>query len=65
MTDGAVGNHWQAVSQHLTVLEEAGLLHTRREGRYKFHHLDTTPLRAIVDRWPIPTPDRDREEQTQ
>jgi DNA-binding transcriptional ArsR family regulator len=42
----------QAISQHLDVLEEAGLLITRREGRYKFHELDTTPLRAIADRWP-------------
>jgi DNA-binding transcriptional ArsR family regulator len=43
----------QAISQHLAVLEEAGLVRTRREGRYKFHHLDTTPLRSIVERWPI------------
>ncbi len=43
----------QAISQHLTVLEEAGLVHTRRQGRYKFHHLDTSPLRSIAERWPI------------
>lgn len=43
----------QAVSQHLAVLEEAGLVTTRREGRYKFHHLDTTPLRSVLERWPI------------
>ncbi|KXK62293.1 ArsR family transcriptional regulator [Micromonospora rosaria] len=43
----------QAISQHLAVLEQAGLVHTRRQGRYKFHHLDTSPLRSIVDRWPI------------
>ncbi|MCO1655293.1 ArsR/SmtB family transcription factor [Pseudonocardia humida] len=43
----------QAISQHLAVLEEAGLVTTRREGRYKFHHLDTSPLRSIVERWPI------------
>ncbi len=42
----------QAISQHLTVLEEAGLVHTRRQGRYKFHHLDTSPLRSIAERWP-------------
>jgi DNA-binding transcriptional ArsR family regulator len=42
----------QAISQHLDVLEEAGLLSTTREGRYKFHHIDTTPLRAIAERWP-------------
>lgn len=43
----------QAISQHLAVLEDAGLVHTRRQGRYKFHHLDTGPLRSIVERWPI------------
>ena len=41
----------QAVSQHLAVLEEAGLVRTRREGRFKFHDLDTSPLRTITDRW--------------
>jgi DNA-binding transcriptional ArsR family regulator len=41
----------QAISQHLDVLEAAGLVHTRREGRYKFHDLDTTPLRGISERW--------------
>lgn len=48
-----LGSSRQAISQHLDVLEEAGLVATRREGRYKFHHLDTSPLRAIVERWPI------------
>jgi DNA-binding transcriptional ArsR family regulator len=43
----------QAVSQHLDVLEEAGLVRVRREGRYKFHDLDTSPLRTITDRWQI------------
>ncbi|WP_344920055.1 metalloregulator ArsR/SmtB family transcription factor [Streptosporangium oxazolinicum] len=43
----------QAISQHLAVLEQAGLVHTRRQGRYKFHHIDTSPLRSIVERWPI------------
>lgn len=43
----------QAISQHLDVLEEAGLVVTRRESRYKFHRIDTSPLRAIVERWPI------------
>jgi DNA-binding transcriptional ArsR family regulator len=49
----------QAVSQHLDVLEEAGLVRTRREGRYKFHDLDTAPLRTIVDRWHLHTDDTD------
>ena len=41
----------QAVSQHLDVLEGAGLVVTRRVGRYKFHDLDRTPLEHIADRW--------------
>jgi DNA-binding transcriptional ArsR family regulator len=44
----------QAISQHLAVLEEAGLVTTRREGRTKLHDLHTEPLRAITDRWPLP-----------
>ena len=43
----------QAVSQHLAVLEEAGLVTTRREGRTKLHSFDPTPLRELVDRWPL------------
>ena len=41
----------QAISQHLEVLEAAGLVRSRRDGRYKFHHIDTAPLSPIVDRW--------------
>ena len=43
----------QAVSQHLDVLESAGLVTVKREGRYKFHFIDTSPLRGILERWPI------------
>jgi DNA-binding transcriptional ArsR family regulator len=50
----------QAVSQHLDVLEAAGLVNTRREGRYKFHHLDTAPLGAITERWPATDEGRTR-----
>jgi DNA-binding transcriptional ArsR family regulator len=46
-----LGSTRQAVSQHLEVLVEAGLVRTRRQGRYKFHELDTSPLQQIVDRW--------------
>src|SRR5690606_7333723 len=31
----------QAISQHLEVLESAGLVRSERKGRYKFHYLDT------------------------
>jgi DNA-binding transcriptional ArsR family regulator len=48
-----LGSSRQAISQHLAVLEEAGLVSSRRDGRYKFHHLDTSPLRSIVERWPF------------
>jgi DNA-binding transcriptional ArsR family regulator len=47
----------QAVSQHLAVLEDAGLVRTRRQGRYKLHHLDTAPLQVITDRWLRPGKD--------
>ena len=41
----------QAVSQHLDVLEDAGLITVRRAGRYKFHDLDTRPIEQAVARW--------------
>jgi DNA-binding transcriptional ArsR family regulator len=47
-TRHGLGSSRQAISQHLDVLESAGLVKTRREGRYKFHHLDTTPLETIL-----------------
>lgn len=53
----------QAISQHIDVLSAAGLVTTARQGRYKFHHLDTTPLREIVRRWPIPDGDEPHEDQ--
>jgi DNA-binding transcriptional ArsR family regulator len=43
----------QAISQHLAVLEEAGLVTSRKDGRTKLHHVDTTPLREITERWPL------------
>jgi DNA-binding transcriptional ArsR family regulator len=51
-----------AISQHLDVLEAAGLIVTRRDGRYKFHHLDTRPLEHIADRWLSPDPHRRSDE---
>ena len=47
-----LGSSRQAISQHLDVLEDAGLIEVTRGGRYKFHRLNTGPLEeAIVDRW--------------
>lgn len=46
-----IGSSRQAISQHLEVLEAAGLVRSRREGRYRFHDLDTRPLEQIVGRW--------------
>ena len=46
-----LGSSRQAISQHLDVLEAAGLVRTRRDGRFKFHHIDTAPLAGIVERW--------------
>jgi DNA-binding transcriptional ArsR family regulator len=51
----------QAISQHLAVLEDAGLVRTRREGRYKFHHIDVGPLGAVVVRWIEPNTRHHRE----
>jgi DNA-binding transcriptional ArsR family regulator len=50
-TKHGLGMSRQAVSQHLAVLEAAGLVESRREGRYKFHDLNTTPLEQIARRW--------------
>ena len=39
------------VAKHLKVLEEAGLVVTRRSGREKLHFLNPVPIRLIHDRW--------------
>ena len=39
------------VMKHLKVLEEAGLVITRRDGREKLHFLNAVPIRLIHDRW--------------
>lgn len=44
----------QAISQHLDVLESVGLITTNRQGRYKYHYIDTRPLESLVGRWSIP-----------
>ena len=39
------------VMKHLRVLEDAGLVITRRSGREKLHFLNPVPIRLIHDRW--------------
>ena len=39
------------VMKHLRVLEEAGLVITRKQGREKLHFLNPVPIRLIHDRW--------------
>ncbi len=41
----------QAISQHLAVLEDADLVHSRRAGRTKTHRLNPEPLRSLTARW--------------
>jgi uncharacterized protein YndB with AHSA1/START domain/DNA-binding transcriptional ArsR family regulator len=40
-----------AVAKHLRLLEEAGLVVSRRRGREKLHFLNAVPIRLIHDRW--------------
>src|SRR5712691_2202748 len=40
-----------AVAKHLRLLEDAGLVATRRRGREKFHYLNPVPIRLVHDRW--------------
>jgi uncharacterized protein YndB with AHSA1/START domain len=40
-----------AVAKHLKILEEAGLVVTRRRGREKLHYLNPVPIRLVYDRW--------------
>ena len=46
-----LGSTRQAISQHLAVLEDAGLIESHKAGRYKVHDLNTGPLERIADRW--------------
>jgi DNA-binding transcriptional ArsR family regulator len=39
------------VMKHLKVLEDAGLVVTRRQGREKLHHLNPVPIQVVHDRW--------------
>src|SRR3954471_6523533 len=52
-TRHGLGSTRQAISQHLAVLESAGLVVTERRGRAKFHFFNSEPLAAITRRWPV------------
>jgi uncharacterized protein YndB with AHSA1/START domain/DNA-binding transcriptional ArsR family regulator len=42
------------VMKHLKVLEEANLVVTRRDGRFKYHYLNALPIQEVADRWMAP-----------
>ncbi|RUP27002.1 MAG: ArsR family transcriptional regulator [Mycolicibacterium sp.] len=39
------------VMKHLAVLEQAGLVVTRKQGRHKHHYLNAVPIRLLLERW--------------
>ncbi len=39
------------VMKHLKLLEDAGLIVTRKSGRFKYHYLNALPLQEVIDRW--------------
>ena len=41
----------QAVTKHLTILEEANLIATEKRGREKLHYLNPVPINEIAERW--------------
>jgi DNA-binding transcriptional ArsR family regulator len=56
LTTGQLCDHFKrldrcTVMQHLGVLEKAGLLIVRREGRVRWNYLNVLPIREIHDRW--------------
>jgi DNA-binding transcriptional ArsR family regulator len=59
-TTGALCAHFEkeldrcTVMQHIGVLEKAGLLISRREGRVRWNHLNVMPIKELHDRWISP-----------
>src|SRR4051794_26681816 len=43
-----------AIMKHLAVLEAAGLVLVRRQGRERWNHLNAVPIRQIYERWVRP-----------
>ena len=41
----------QAVAKHLSILEGANLVATKRQGREKLHYINVVPINAIAERW--------------
>lgn len=39
------------VMKHLKVLEDASLIVTRKQGRFKHHHLNAAPIQELSERW--------------
>ena len=52
-----VGSSRQAISQHLAVLESAGLVTVEWQGRSKLHYVNRAPLEDITQRWLHPGKD--------
>lgn len=55
-TTGDICSHFKnldrcTVMQHLGVLEKAGLVIVKKEGKYRWNYLDAVPIREIYDRW--------------
>jgi DNA-binding transcriptional ArsR family regulator len=59
-TTGDLCDHFEetldrcTVMQHIGVLEKAGLLISRREGRQRWNHLNVMPLKELHERWISP-----------
>src|SRR5713226_1820753 len=41
----------QAVTKHLSILEGANLVASKRQGREKLHFINPVPINAIAERW--------------
>lgn len=55
-TTGELCTHFKehdrcTVMQHLGVLEKAGLVTIKRDGRQRWNYLNVVPIREIYDRW--------------
>jgi DNA-binding transcriptional ArsR family regulator len=57
MMKHGISSSRQAISQHLAVLESAGLVGVEWQGRSKLHHFNRDPLADITQRWLNPRKD--------